>query len=114
MNGQTHSLDLSDSFFDLFDDSARVCSLEHHRHAGHDFPLAVSRYSALSHSSTANNVANITPIYLHPHDDFNISGKVIAVIKRPSLNVTFQIPASIRITHETLSPKRCVSNLNPK
>lgn len=24
------------------------------------------------------------PIYLHPHDDFIISGKVIAVIKRPS------------------------------
>ena len=24
------------------------------------------------------------PIYLHPNDDFIISGKVIAVIKRPS------------------------------
>lgn len=32
----------------------------------------------------ADSSFDYAPIYLHPHDDFNISGKVIAVIKRPS------------------------------
>lgn len=32
----------------------------------------------------ADSSFDYAPIYLHPNDDFNISGKVIAVIKRPS------------------------------
>jgi len=63
----------------------------------------------------ADSSFDYAPIYLHPQGRLHHQWQGHCRHQETFLKfLLFQIPASIRITHEALSPKRCVSNLNPK
>ena len=71
IDSEDKNVSTDDVVLAVIDDRATIKRLIHDRANGQIVLLADSSF-------------DYAPIYLHPNDDFIISGKAIAVIKRPS------------------------------